>query len=195
MVAREILVFSVGVRVFAGQLAGEAYLVKRLPSKQKSWGFDSPHSHYLKGEPMKRHEIIFLSLFGLFILGACCFLGFMHGRQREALDHLNETIEQTDSKTTEQMDSKTVSEAWEAAKIFVSASIDAEHTATFAEQKAADVVERTGNGSFTIRATVYCRDVDGQIIPKDFTCKMSCLDGGKWHGVLTIGNYKQTKII
>lgn len=81
----------------------------------------------------------------------------------------------------DETDFKTEAEAWEAAKVLAAGSV--EGGATFGEQTAADVVERTGNGSFRIRATVYSRDADG-INAKDFDCKMASIDG-EWYGVLT----------
>jgi hypothetical protein len=81
---------------------------------------------------------------------------------------------------------KTESEAWEATKMFVAASLDNGHTASFRGQRAVDVVRRTGEKSFTVRAIVWSRDADEAITPKEFECQMTHLEAGKWRGNLTL---------
>lgn len=81
---------------------------------------------------------------------------------------------------------KTEEEAWFATKLFVGVSIKNGHTASFQGQRAADVVTRTGDKSFTVQAIVWSRDANGGFSPKNFTCQMEHLEAGKWRGELTL---------
>lgn len=128
------------------------------------------------------------NLFTLFLI--CCFalstakFGYNRGwhagwdEARDAQEPLN--VEPEPVKKAEP--TKTLSQAWEATKLFVAASIKSGHTASFQGQRAESVMERLGDGSFIARAFVYSRDEDGAITRKDFVCKIRPLPDGKWHG-------------
>lgn len=117
----------------------------------------------------------------MFLIGAVFYdAGKIHG-WREAAHEANRAELKPNPKTE--------FEAWEAAKMFVAASVPA---ASFGGQQAFDVVERTGDGSFTIRAIVYTQDANGEITAKKFFCEMTWLEGEKWHGVLTMTDNKRS---